>query len=157
MKQVRFKTFSLRKEDIKRDWVTMDASERVLGQLATEVAVALMGKNKNGWTPHTDNGDYVVVTNAAKVVVTGNKEADKFYARHSNYPGGFKKETLAELRARKPEDIIKLAVKNMLPKNRTRTERLARLKVYAGAEHPHTQVGAKVEEKPAATKEEKKA
>lgn len=132
MKQVKFKTFSLRKEDVKRDWHLVDAKGKVLGQLATEIAVKLMGKNKIGFTPHTDNGDYVVVTNASQVAVTGNKEQGKFYAHHTNYPGGFRSETLAQKRARKPEEIITLAVKNMLPKNRTRKDRLARLKVFAG-------------------------
>jgi len=138
MKQVIHRTFSLRKEDVKRQWHFIDAQGKVLGKLATEVAVLLMGKNKTGFTPHTDNGDYVVVYNAKKVAVTGNKELGKIYAHHTNYPAGFRSESLGTKRERRPEQMIELAVKNMLPKNRTRRDRMARLKVFAFAEHPYT-------------------
>lgn len=138
MKTYRTKTTVQRKEDIKRNWLLVDAKNRVLGDLASEIATLLMGKNKPDYTAHNDGGDYVVLINASQVVVTGNKAADKMYARHSNYPGGFKEENFTDLLARKPEEVIIRAVKGMLPKNRLQDSRLARLKIFAGAEHTYS-------------------
>ena len=143
MKQVIYHTFSLRKEDTKRQWHFIDAQNKILGKLATQAAILLMGKNKVGFTPHTDNGDYVVVYNAKQVAVTGNKAAGKIYARHTNYPAGFRSESLSTKRERHPEQIIELAVKNMLPKNRTRRDRMARLKVFIGVQHPYEHLMSK--------------
>ena len=140
MKQVKYRTYSLPKEAVKRNWHLIDAQGQLLGKVAVQIADHLQGKKKLDFTPHTDNGDYVVVINAGEIGVTGKKEQHKMYYRHTNYPGGFRQETLAELRARRPEQIIKLAVQNMLPKNRTRSDRLARLKIFVGAEHPYTKL-----------------
>lgn len=131
------KSYSQKTAEVVRNWHLADAENKVLGRLATTIATKLIGKNKPTYTPHIDAGDYVVVINAAKVAVTGNKEMSKAYTRHSNYPGGLKIETLEKLRVRKPEEIITKAVYNMLPDNRLRSGRMARLKVYAGSEHPH--------------------
>lgn len=131
------KTYMLKSADIKREWHLADAGNRILGQVATEIALKLTGRNKKEFTPHIDNGDYVVVINAAKVAVTGKKETDKMYYSHSGIPGGFRKRSLGELRNDKPEEIIISAVNNMLPKNKLRAERLKRLKVYAADQHPH--------------------
>ena len=131
------KTFSQRKEDVEHRWVLVDAKGRVLGQVATEIAQLLAGKGKPTYTTHIDGGDYVVVINASQVVVTGRKETDKIYYRHSGYPGALKSETVAEMRSRRPEMIIELAVKNMVPKNKLRQDRMDRLKVFAGEEHPY--------------------
>ncbi len=132
------KTPMLRKEDVKREWHLYDLKGKVLGRAASEIAQLLMGKHKPNFTPHIDNGDYVVAINAAKIVVTGKKWTDKIYYRHSNYPGGFKQETLAEKMAQNPAKVIELAVKGMLPKNKHQQPRLRRLKVYSGSTHPHT-------------------
>lgn len=137
MKTYRLKTQTIKTADIKREWHFIDAKDTVLGKLASKIAPLLQGKHKPNYTPHLDNGDYVVVTNASQVVVTRNKAESKVYISHSNYPGGLKKETFATLQKRQPEEIISLAVKNMLPNNRLRSHRLARLKVYAGDKHPH--------------------
>lgn len=138
------KTYMQKTAEVKRDWHLMDASNRVVGQLATEIAVKLMGKHKPTFTPHIDGGDYVVVVNASKVEVTGAKAGRKMYYRHSHFPGGLTEMTFEEMLAKKPEEIITRAVYNMLPKNRLRQERMARLKVYAGAEHKHeSQLAAK--------------
>lgn len=120
---------------IKRTWHHIDVGEKTLGRVSTEIAKLLMGKSKSYFVRNLDVGDYVVVTNAKTVKVTGKKEEQKAYYRHSGYPGGFRKETLEELRVRKPEDIIKHAVKGMLPQNRLRDRMLARLFIFAGAEH----------------------
>lgn len=142
------KTFSQKPADVKRTWFLVDASELPLGRIATIVADKLIGKNKPTYTPHVDGGDYVVVINAAKVVVTGDKETAKIYYRHSGFPGGIKDASLAEVRQKFPEQIIEKAVQGMLPKNKLSTGRMARLKVFAGAEHAHTaQTPIKVEVK----------
>ena len=131
-----------RTEDVVRKWHLIDAKGKVLGQVATEVALLLIGKNKATFTPHTDGGDFVVVINASEVVVTGNKAETKMYARHSGYPGGYRENSFAEVIAQKPDMVIEHAVNNMLPNNKLRDRRLARLKVYGGAEHPHeSQIG----------------
>ena len=123
--------------DVKREWHIVDAQDKILGRLATDIAQKLIGKHKKEYTPHIDAGDYVVVINAEKIAVTGNKEEQKKYYRHSGFPGGLKVRTLGELRETFPERIIEKAVKNMLPKNKLQSPRMTRLKVYAGAEHPH--------------------
>ena len=130
-------SFVQRKEDIVREWLEIDAQDRVLGQLATEIATKLIGKHKVTYTPHNDNGDYVVVINAEQVVVTGNKANKKMYTWHTGFPGGLKQRTFAEMIAKNPARVITEAVKNMLPKNRLRNDRLARLKVVAGSDHPY--------------------
>jgi len=128
--------------------VLFDASELPLGRLATEIAKHLTGKYKPTYTPHVDGGDYVVVINAAQTVVTGDKETDKKYYRHTGFPGGIKDATLAEVRERFPERIIENAVKGMLPKNKLQVERMKRLRIFAGAEHTHAaQTPEKVEVK----------
>jgi large subunit ribosomal protein L13 len=121
--------------DIKRDWHLVDVEGKTLGRISTEIATLLMGKSKPYFVRNLDCGDYVVVVNSSKVKVTGNKEQDKIYYRHSGYPGGFKKETLAELRNRKPNDIIRHAVSGMLPQNKLRDRMLKRLKIFEEAEH----------------------
>ena len=120
-----------------RDWLLVDASGQTLGRLATQIAEALRGKTKPEYTPHIDTGDFVVVVNAEKISVTGNKRADKKYYRHSGYPGGLKTRTLGDMLERRPEEIIRLAVKGMLPRNRLARQQLRKLKVYAGPDHPH--------------------
>lgn len=132
------KTYSQKPADVSRRWVLFDASELPLGRLSTQIATHLTGKYKPTFTPHTDGGDYVVVINAAKAVVTGDKETDKIYYRHTGFPGGIKDASLAELRDKFPERIIEEAVKGMLPKNKLQAERMKRLRVFAGAEHSHT-------------------
>lgn len=142
------KTYSQKPSDVSRRWVLFDASELPLGRLATEIAKHLTGKYKPTYTPHIDGGDYVVVINAAKAVVTGAKETDKIYYRHSGFPGGIKDATLTKVRERFPERIIERAVKGMLPKNKLQAERLKRLRVFAGSEHTHAaQTPEKVEVK----------
>lgn len=131
------KTFSLKPADISRKWVVVDATEVPLGRLASFVATRLTGKYKPTFTPHVDDGDYVVVVNAGKLVVTGNKEEGKVYYRHSGFPGGLKERTLKEARELDPAHIIEKAVKGMVPKNKLAPERLARLRVFSGAEHTH--------------------
>ena len=135
---VNAKTFSQKPADVSREWFLVDASELPLGRLATIIADKLIGKSKPTYTPHVDGGDYVVVINAANVVVTGNKETGKIYYRHSGFPGGIKDATLAEVRERAPERIIEAAVQGMLPKNKLSADRMGRMKVFAGAEHAHT-------------------
>jgi large subunit ribosomal protein L13 len=131
------KTFMQRKEDVQRDWYVVDATGKTLGRLASEIAKILMGKHKPTYTPHVDGGDFVVVVNAEKVFVTGKKLDKKVYYWHTGYPGGLKQATLRELLQKKPEEVIRLAVRGMLPKNKLRDRRMKRLKVYAGPEHPH--------------------
>jgi large subunit ribosomal protein L13 len=120
-----------------RNWLVVDASGRTLGRLATQIADVLRGKNKPEYTPHIDTGDFVVVINAEKVRVTGNKAQDKLYHRHSGYPGGLRTRTFTEMMQRRPEEVIRLAVKGMLPRNRLARQQLTKLKIYAGPEHPH--------------------
>jgi large subunit ribosomal protein L13 len=115
----------------------VDASGKTLGRLATQIADALRGKRKPEYTPHIDTGDFVVVVNAEKIEVTGNKRQAKLYRRHSGYPGGLRTRTLEEMLERRPEEVIRLAVKGMLPRNRLARRQLRKLKVYAGPEHPH--------------------
>lgn len=131
------KTYFATNETVKRDWVLLDADGKTLGRLATEIARRLRGKHKPEFTPHVDTGDYVVVINADKVRATGNKELDKIYYRHTEYPGGIRATSLGEMRAKHPERIIEKAVKGMLPKGPLGYAQLRKLKVYAGAEHPH--------------------
>jgi large subunit ribosomal protein L13 len=131
--------------EIKREWYLVDVDGKTLGRVSTEIAGLLMGKSKPYFVKNLDCGDFVVVTNSKKIKVTGNKELDKKYRRHSGYPGGFKEETLGELRNRKPNDIIIHAVKGMLPQNRLRDEMLNRLKVFEGAEHTYSDKFGKAE------------
>lgn len=127
----------MRREDAVHEWYVIDASEYTLGRMASEIARYLRGKHKPEYTPHIDTGDYVIVVNAEKVRVTGNKEKNKVYYRHSGYPGGIKSQTLEEVRTKHPERIIEKAVKGMLPRNSLGRAVFRKLKVYAGAEHPH--------------------
>jgi len=131
------KTYSLNKEDVTRNWFVLDASDKVLGRLATKIADRIRGKDKPSFTPHTDGGDYVIVVNAEKIRVTGNKLTDKKYYTHSLYPGGLKSRTFKDLVERNPEKIIKNAVKGMLPKNKLRKEIIKKLKVFKGPDHDH--------------------
>ena len=131
------KTFSAKPETVKRDWFVIDAEDKVLGRLATEIARRLRGKHKAEYTPHVDTGDYIVVINAEKVVVTGNKTKNKLYHHHTGYPGGLKTVNFEKLQATKPEMIIEKAVKGMLPKNPLGRDMFRKLKVYAGSEHNH--------------------
>ena len=132
------KTYMPSAAAIERKWYVVDATDKTLGRLASEVANVLRGKNKPIFTPHIDTGDYVVVINADKIKVTGKKLADKIYYSHSDYPGGMKETNLAEMLAKKPEKVIELAVKGMLPTGPLGRQMLTKLHVYAGAEHPHT-------------------
>ena len=120
-----------------RNWLVVDANGQTLGRLATQIADALRGKRKPTYTPHVDVGDFVVVVNAEKIAVTGAKRQEKLYHRHSGYPGGLKERSLNDMLERKPEEVIRLAVKGMLPRNRLARQQLKKLKVYAGPEHPH--------------------
>ena len=131
------KTVSLRKEDIERSWWLVDADGKTLGRIATGIATKLRGKHKPEYTPHIDTGDYVVVVNAEKVKLTGNKEKDKIYWRHTGYPGGIKNINAAKLRKKHPERLIEKAVKGMLPRNALGRAMYRKLRVYAGSEHPH--------------------
>jgi len=142
------KTFSQKPADVTRQWVLIDASSAPLGRVATVIAKHLIGKYKPTYTPHVDGGDYVVVINAEKAVVTGNKETDKIYYRHSGFPGGIKDASLKEVREKFPERIIEAAVKGMIPRNKLAAERLKRLRVFVGETHAHTaQTPKKVEVK----------
>ena len=131
------KTYVATPENRQRDWLIVDAEGKTLGRLATQIADALRGKRKPEYTPHCDVGDFVVVINAEKVAVTGDKLESKTYYRHSGFPGGMKSRTLAEMLDRKPEDVIRLAVKGMLPRNRLARKQITKLKIYAGPDHPH--------------------
>jgi large subunit ribosomal protein L13 len=131
-------TYFATAENRQRDWVVVDAEGQNLGRLATRIADALRGKRKPEYTPHVDTGDFVVVVNAEKVVVTGNKLEQKLYYRHSGYPGGLRTRTLGEMLERRPEEVLRKAVKGMLPRNKLARAQLRKLKVYAGPEHPHT-------------------
>jgi large subunit ribosomal protein L13 len=132
------KTYVATSADRDRHWLVVDASGQTLGRLATQIADALRGKRKPTYTPHVDTGDFVIVVNAEKISVTGNKLQAKRYYRHSGYPGGLKSRSLEEMLERRPEEVIRLAVKGMLPRNRLARKQLTKLKVYAGSEHPHT-------------------
>ena len=131
------KTFSAKPESVKRDWYIVDATGLTLGRLATEVATRLRGKHKPEYTPHVDTGDYIVIVNAEKVHVTGNKAQDKIYYSHSGFPGGIKSISFDKLVIRAPERIIESAVKGMLPKNPLGRAMYRKMKVYKGAVHPH--------------------
>jgi len=131
------KTFSAKAESVKRDWYVVDAAEKTLGRLASEIALRLRGKHKAEYTPHVDTGDYIVVVNAEKVRVTGKKTTDKIYYHHTGYIGNLKSISFEKLQAEKPERIIELAVKGMLPKNPLGRAMFRKLKVYSGAEHNH--------------------
>jgi large subunit ribosomal protein L13 len=131
------KTYSAKPEEVKRDWFVINADGHVLGRLASAVASRLKGKHKPIYTPHVDTGDHIIVVNAAKVTLTGNKWDDKMYHRHSGYMGGLRSHSAKELLEKKPTDLIHHAVRGMLPKNRLGRQMLRKLKVYAGAEHPH--------------------
>lgn len=131
------KTYSAKKEDVVRQWVVIDAQDQVLGRLASKVAHILRGKNKPIFTNHVDTGDFVVIVNAEKIRLTGNKLDDKIYYWHSGYPGGIKARTAREMLEKKPEQVIKIAVKGMLPKNRIGSKLISKLKIYAGPDHPH--------------------
>ena len=131
------KTYSAKPETVKRDWYVVDAAGKTLGRLATEVARRLRGKHKPEYTPHVDTGDYIIVVNADKVAVTGNKETDKMYYHHTGYIGHMKSISLDKLRSKAPQEIIETAVKGMLPKNPLGRAMYRKLKVYAGPEHNH--------------------
>jgi large subunit ribosomal protein L13 len=131
------KTYSAKRDELEARWYVIDAEGQVLGRIATQAATILRGKHKPTFTPHLNCGDYVIVVNAAKVDVTGNRLDQKMYYRHSQYPGGLKQETLRQALQRHPERVIERAVKGMLPHNRLGDDILGRLKVYAGPQHPH--------------------
>jgi large subunit ribosomal protein L13 len=131
------KTYNAKPGEIPRDWYVVDASGQTLGRLATAIADTLRGKNKPQFTPHVDTGDFVVVINAEKIAVTGNKLDQKQYYRHSGYPGGLKVRTLREQLERRPTEVLRKAVKGMLPRNRLSRQMINKLKIYAGPEHPH--------------------
>lgn len=131
------KTQVAKKEEVNRDWYLIDAEERVLGRIATHIANVLRGKNKPTFTPSVDTGDFVIVVNASKIALTGNKLDAKMYYSHSGFPGGIKSINAGKLLEKKPGDIIKKAVKGMLPKNKLGAHMLKKLKVYSGSEHPH--------------------
>jgi large subunit ribosomal protein L13 len=132
------KTYSAKKETARHNWFVVDATDKTLGRMATEIANRLRGKHKADYTPHVDTGDYVVVVNAEKVKVTGNKAADKNYYHHTGYPGGIKSISFEKLIDKAPERAIEAAVKGMMPKNKLSRAMLGKLKVYAGNEHPHS-------------------
>jgi large subunit ribosomal protein L13 len=131
------KTYVATPADRERNWLLVDATGQTLGRLATQIADALRGKRKPSYTPHVDTGDFVVVINAEKISVTGNKLRAKRYYRHSGYPGALRSRTLQEMLDRRPEEVIRLAVRGMMPRNRLARKQLTKLKIYAGAEHPH--------------------
>ena len=132
------KTYSAKAETVQRGWYVVDAEGKTLGRLATEVATRLRGKHKPEFTPHVDTGDYIVVVNAEKIVVTGNKATDKIYYSHTEYPGGIKDISFKDLLNKAPERVIQSAVKGMLPRGPLGREMFRKLKIYVGSEHPHT-------------------
>jgi large subunit ribosomal protein L13 len=132
------KTVSARKETVTRQWYVVDAAGKTLGRLCTEIANRLRGKHKPEFTPHVDTGDYIVVVNAEKILVTGNKTTDKLYQHHTGYPGGIKTISFNKMVVKSPEMIIEKAVKGMMPKNKLSRAMLSKLKVYAGKDHPHS-------------------
>ena len=131
------KTKSYKNTDLEKKWLLLDASDKTLGRLCTKISSILMGKNKAQYTPHNDLGDYIVIINAEKVKVTGNKDIQKKYYRHSGYPGGLKSSTFSEIIEKNPQEIILKAVKGMLPKNKLSNSMISKLKVYKGENHPH--------------------
>jgi large subunit ribosomal protein L13 len=131
------KTYSAKPGEITREWYLIDAEGKTLGRLATQIADTLRGKRKPQYTPHVDTGDFVIVVNAEKIHVTGNKLDQKRYYRHSGYPGGLRSRTLREQLDRRPTEVLRVAVKGMLPKNRLARQQITKLKIYAGPEHPH--------------------
>jgi len=132
------KTFSAKAAEVKRDWYVIDATDKTLGRMATEIARRLRGKHKAEYTPHVDTGDYIVVVNAEKVRVTGNKPLDKMYYHHTGYPGGMKQASFSKMIETHPERVLEIAVKGMLPKNPLGRAMYRKLKIYAGPEHKHT-------------------
>ena len=130
-------SFIAKPHEVERKWYVIDAEGQNLGRMASQIAAILRGKNKPIYTPHVDCGDYVIVINAEKVAVTGKKRSEKIYKRHTGYPGGLRETTLAEMRAKKPEEVIIHAVKGMMPKGKLGRQMFKKLKVYAGPEHPH--------------------
>ena len=138
------KTFSAKPAEVRRDWFVIDATGKTLGRMATEIARRLRGKHKPEYTPHVDTGDYIVVVNAEKVAVTGNKQQDKMYHRHSGYPGGIKSMSFDKMVDHAPERIIEIAVKGMLPKNPLGRAMFKKLKVYSGPDHGHAAQQPKV-------------
>jgi len=131
------KTYQAKKEEVDHQWYLVNAEGKVLGRLATELAKILRGKNKPSFTPHVDTGDFVIVVNAEKVILTGKKMKDKIYYHHTGYPGGIKEIRAEKLLAKKPTEMLKIAVKGMLPKNSLGRQMLRKLKIYAGPNHPH--------------------
>lgn len=131
------KTYQAKKEELEYKWYLVNAEGKVLGRMATELAKILKGKNKPTYTPHLDTGDFVIVVNAGKVTLTGKKMKDKIYYHHTGYPGGIKEMTAGKLLAKKPTEMIRMAVKGMLPKNSLGRQMLRKLKIYAGPNHPH--------------------
>jgi large subunit ribosomal protein L13 len=131
------KTYSAKPGEVTREWYLVDAEGKTLGRLATQIADTLRGKRKPQYTPHVDTGDFVIVVNAEKIQVTGNKLDQKRYYRHSGYPGGLRSRTLREQLDRRPTEVLRTAVKGMLPKNRLARQQITKLKIYAGPEHPH--------------------
>jgi large subunit ribosomal protein L13 len=131
------KTYSAKPGEITREWYLVDAEGKTLGRLATQIADTLRGKRKPQYTPHVDTGDFVIVVNAEKIHVTGNKLDQKRYYRHSGYPGGLRSRTLREQLDRRPTEVLRVAVKGMLPKNRLARQQITKLTIYAGPEHPH--------------------
>jgi large subunit ribosomal protein L13 len=131
------KTYSAKPGEVTREWYLVDAEGKTLGRLATQIADTLRGKLKPQYTPHVDTGDFVIVVNAEKIQVTGNKLDQKRYYRHSGYPGGLRSRTLREQLERRPTEVLRVAVKGMLPKNRLARQQITKLKIYAGSEHPH--------------------
>jgi large subunit ribosomal protein L13 len=131
------KTFSAKPQEVKREWYVIDATDKVLGRVATEIALRLRGKHKPIYTPHVDTGDHIVVVNAEKIAVTGNKEEGKIYYRHTGYPGGIKDVNVRQLREKAPTRILESAVRGMMPKNALGREMFKKLHIYAGAEHKH--------------------
>lgn len=131
------RTFNIKTAEVQKDWFEINAAGKTLGRLATEIARILTGKHKPTFSPHIDVGDHVVIVNAERVVVTGKKLTDKFYWRHSGFPGALRLVSVKDMLVRHPERVIEHAVKGMLPNNKLRADRMARLKVYAGASHPH--------------------
>ena len=131
------KTYSAKPGEIAREWYVVDADGKTLGRLATQIADTLRGKNKPAYTPHIDTGDFVIVVNAEKIAVTGQKLDQKLYYRHSGYPGGLRTRTLREQLERRPTEVLRKAVKGMLPRNRLARQQITKLKIYAGPEHPH--------------------
>lgn len=131
------KTYAVRESEIERRWYVVDATDETLGRLASRIARVLEGKHKPSYQPNLDSGDHVIVLNASRIAVTRDKLESKVYARHSGYPQGYKEETLGHLLGRRPEEVIRRAVKGMLPHNRLGAQQLRKLKVYPGADHPH--------------------